>query len=146
MGIVYPFLFCLQSIKVTGWQFQNVDFKLLYVLSFCMKLMYITPPFCNVEFTGFIFSLLNSNFVFIWKIFLQLVTIPSKYIWQYVVVLFDIFLTPLYDVRVFRGMGVNFFFCHFLTLINEYSNYLKQCILLCRNRATLSVINEIQIY
>lgn len=21
MGIVYPFLFCLQSIKVTGWQF-----------------------------------------------------------------------------------------------------------------------------
>lgn len=73
----------------------------------------VTPPFCNVEFTGFIFSVLNSNFVSIWKIFLQLVTIPSKYIWQYVVVLFDIFLTVLYDVRVFRGMGVNFFWSFF---------------------------------
>lgn len=80
----------------------------------------VTPPFCRggvlnrfVEFTGFIFSVLNSNFVFIWKIFLQLVTIPSNYIWQYVVVLFDIFLTVLYDVRVFRGVGVNFFLSFF---------------------------------
>lgn len=82
----------------------------------CLQFLHevdVTPPFCNVEFTGFILSVLNSNFVFIWKIFLQLVTIPSNYIWQYVVVLFDIFLTVLYDVRVFRGVGVNFFFVIF---------------------------------